>query len=189
MMKYTRAFLIDRLAQGESFEFLFFWGHRPKATTVVNQACLSQWWHQGFQHEGVYYRTAEHWMMAGKARLFQDPASLARILQATTPLVAKKLGRKVKGFQLETWQAEAYNIVKTGNLHKFSQHQELKDYLLSTGDKVLVEASPYDPIWGIGLAKEAPQARDPRQWLGTNWLGFALMEVREELRSGGSPMP
>lgn len=182
MMKYRRSTLIEKFEKGEALDFLFFWGHRPKQDTVIDKSCLSQWWRQGFQHEGIYYRTAEHWMMAEKARLFEDPASLERILKAGTPIEAKKLGRKVKGFQLETWQTHAYQIVKRGNLQKFSQHQNLQTYLLSTGDKVLVEASPYDPIWGIGLAQEAPQAQDPRQWLGSNWLGFALMEVRDELR-------
>lgn len=181
-MKYQLSTLIQQFENGQLLEFVFFWGHRPSRDGSINQSCFSQWWQQGFQHEGVYYRTAEHWMMAEKARLFNDQKSLPLILKASTPLEAKKLGRKVKGFVLETWQAHAYTIVKQGNYHKFSQHPALKNYLLSTAEKVLVEASPYDQIWGIGLVKNAPQALDPRQWLGTNLLGFALMEVRDELR-------
>lgn len=181
-MKYQLSTLIQQFENGQQLDFLFFWGHRPSADGSVNQSCLSQWWQQGFQHEDSYYRTAEHWMMAEKARLFKDSPSLQLILKASTPHIAKKLGRKVKGFELETWQAHCYKIVKEGNYHKFSQHPALKHYLLSTGEQVLVEASPYDQIWGIGLTKEAPQARDPREWLGTNLLGFALMEVRDELK-------
>lgn len=181
-MKYQLPTLIQQFEKGKQLDFLFFWGHRPSRDGSINQSCLSQWWQQGFQHEGIYYRTAEHWMMAEKARLFEDQTSVPLILQASTPLVAKKLGRKVKGFDLETWQAHCYKIVKEGNYHKFSQHAALKAFLVSTGEKVLVEASPYDQIWGIGLAKEAPQALDPREWLGPNLLGFALMEVRDELQ-------
>lgn len=184
-MKYQLSALIEQFEQGQALDFLFFWGHRPSQDGGTNQSCLSQWWKQGFEQEGIYYRTAEHWMMAEKARLFNDTTFLPLILNASTPLEAKKLGRKVRGFELETWQAHAYSIVKTGNLHKFSQHPALKAYLLSTGDKILVEASPYDQIWGIGLSREAPQAQDPREWLGTNLLGFALMEVRDELNAGG----
>lgn len=181
-MKYQLSTLIEQFEQGQAMDFLFFWGHRPSQDGSITLSCLSQWWGQGFEHEGIYYRTAEHWMMAEKARLFKDSTSLPRILNARTPLEAKKLGRKVKGFELETWQANAYTIVKTGNVHKFSQHMAMKAFLLSTGAKVLVEASPYDQIWGIGLSREAPQAQDPRKWLGTNLLGFALMEVRDELK-------
>ena len=182
-MKYQLSDLIQQFEKGHSLDFTFSWGHRPSRDGSINQSCLSQWWQQGFQEDGIYYRTAEHWMMAEKARLFNDQPSLSLILKASTPLEAKKLGRKVKGFELGTWQANAYEIVKQGNYHKFSQHPALAAYLLSTGEKVLVEASPYDQIWGIGLAKEAPQALDPREWLGTNLLGFALMEVRDELRA------
>lgn len=182
-MKYQLSALIQQLGKGQLPDFVFFWGHRPSRDGSINQSCLSQWWQQGFLLDDIYYRTAEHWMMAEKARLFKDRASLSLILKARTPLEAKKLGRKVKGFELEIWQANAFGIVKQGNLHKFSQHPALAAYLLSTGEKVLVEASPYDQIWGIGLTKEAPQARDPREWLGTNLLGFALMEVRDELQA------
>ncbi|MBX2871832.1 MAG: NADAR family protein [Saprospiraceae bacterium] len=185
-MKYHLSALIQQFENAAPIDFLFFWGHRPSRDGRMNQSCLSQWWQQGFQHEGIYYRTAEHWMMAEKARLFQDQTSLPLILKANTPLEAKKMGRKVKGFELDTWQAHAYEIVKKGNLYKFSQHAALRAFLLSTGEKVLVEASPYDQIWGIGLAKEAPQAKDPRDWLGTNLLGFALMEVRDQLREAAA---
>lgn len=77
---------------------------------------------------------------------------------------------------------EKSQVVVNGNLHKFGQNPELRDFLLSTGDKVLVEASPYDKIWGIGLDANNPDACAPKLWKGENLLGFALMEVRGLLR-------
>lgn len=75
-----------------------------------------------------------------------------------------------------------YSIVLNGNWRKFSQNRDLREFLLSTGDSVLAEASPYDGIWGIRLAADAEDARNPLKWKGDNLLGFALMEVRDELR-------
>lgn len=181
-MKYTTNWLLAKMEEGFEPSYLFFWGDKPRKDGAIGKSCLSQWWRQGFTHEGIYYRTAEHWMMAEKARLFKDEESLQQILQSNSPLEAKKLGRKVRNFQVEIWEQHAYTIVKTGNFHKFSQHPSLTAFLLSTGQQVLVEASPYDQIWGIGLSQEAPQAKQPSEWLGQNLLGFALMEVRDALQ-------
>ena len=120
--------------------------------------------------------------MAEKARLFGDDI-LVQILAAKSPAEAKKLGREIQGFDAEVWEAHKVDIVRAGNLHKFGQHKDLLKFLLSTGDRVLVEASPVDAIWGIGLAADAPEAADPARWRGPNLLGFALMEVRDELRN------
>lgn len=89
----------------------------------------------------------------------------------------------MKNFQPERWESVRYDIVKKGNLYKFGQKADLKAYLLNTQNRVLVEASPVDPIWGIGLAKDDPAAAHPEQWKGLNLLGFALMEVRDELNT------
>lgn len=120
-------------------------------------------------------------MMAAKARLFNDQAILQEILNADNPSLAKSLGRKVKGFVRETWNEQCVSIVIAGNLAKFSQYSELADFLLATGDRVLVEASPVDKIWGIDLAEDAPNIANPLTWCGKNLLGFALMAVREQL--------
>lgn len=120
-------------------------------------------------------------MMAEKARLFQDHEIRDRILQATHPGEAKKLGRLVKGFENEQWEAKRFEIVVNGNIAKFSQNPALKNYILGTGKRVLVEASPRDRIWGIGLAANNPKAANPYEWHGLNLLGFALMEVRRNL--------
>lgn len=120
-------------------------------------------------------------MMAGKARLFQDEATLAEILASREPKKAKELGRGVKGFVDSVWKAHCRRLVTEGNLDKFGQNLELKEFLLSTGSAVLVEASPYDRIWGIGLGEADPRAQHPGTWQGENLLGFALMDVRGQL--------
>lgn len=166
---------------GKSRDFLFFWGHTPKQEGVIDASCLSNWFPAPFEHEGRRYPTTEHYMMAGKAMLFDDELMLEKILAAPTPKTAKSLGRKVQGFDDATWRAHRDEIVAEGNLAKFSQHEEMGLFLLGTGEKVLVEASPMDKIWGIGLKMSDARAYDPRQWQGQNRLGFVLMQVRSRL--------
>jgi ribA/ribD-fused uncharacterized protein len=168
-------------AAGRPLDLLPFWGHRPTRTGVIGTGCLSQWWPVTFTVDSVSYPSAEHWMMAGKARLFGDEEGLAAVLRAESPDAAKAAGRKVCGFDEERWAAARYDLVVAGNLAKFGQHPDLRDFLLSTGEKVLVEASPYDRIWGIGMAATNADAARPSAWRGLNLLGFALMEVRERL--------
>ena len=173
--------LINHLNHGASVKYLFFWGHQPKKLEVIDKSCLSQWYESSFCIDDIEYATAEHYMMAEKARLFHDHEICDRILDAEHPGEAKKLGRLVKGFQQEIWQDQRFEIVVRGNVAKFEQNQSLNDYLLSTSNRVLVEASPRDRIWGIGLAATDPKAANPYQWVGLNLLGFALMEVRNIL--------
>lgn len=163
-------------------KYLFFWGHTPKQQNVIDKSCFSQWFPAAFAVAGTTYATAEHWMMAEKARLFGNDEIGRRIIAARRPDEAKKLGRQVTGFDPQVWDAQKYDLVKAGNYHKFSQHPSLQAYLLTTGDCVLVEASPVDTIWGIGLAADSPDAANPARWRGPNLLGFALMEVRDQLR-------
>ncbi|WP_419494349.1 NADAR family protein [Chryseobacterium bernardetii] len=179
-MKYTVQNIKDRFQKKQRIKFLFFWGHTVKDETT--KSCFSQWFTGKFEENGIVYKTAEHYMMAGKARLFNDAEILEKILQASTPNQVKALGRKVKNFDPNVWNEHKYEIVKQGNLLKFSQNNKYKDFLLSTGDKILVEASPYDAIWGIGMLETDPRAENPLLWNGENLLGFALMEVRDELR-------
>ena len=122
-------------------------------------------------------------MMAAKARLFGDRAALARILEAPGPAEAKKIGREVRGYEDARWSAARFDAVVEANVAKFSQAAPLGDFLLSTGERILVEASPRDAIWGIGMAASDAHASDPRRWRGQNLLGFALVEVRERLRA------
>jgi ribA/ribD-fused uncharacterized protein len=163
-------------------KYLFFWGHTPKQKGEVDKSCFSQWFPAAFEVAGDTYVTAEHWMMAEKARLFGNDEIRQRIIAAKHPAEAKKLGREVVGFDPQVWDEQKYDLVQAGNYQKFSQHPSLKAYLLHTGSRVLVEASPVDAIWGIGLAADHPNALQPARWPGQNLLGFALMEVRDQLR-------
>jgi len=179
----TREDLSLALARGWAPKWVLFWGHAPARDGSISKSCFSQWWEgHPFTIDGVGYRTAEHYMMASKARLFDDAAILAKILAARTPGEAKKLGRSVEGFDEEIWLQRRWDIVVAGNAAKFGQHPTLRTFLLETGERVLVEASPTDRIWGIGLAASHPAAENPRAWPGLNLLGFALMEARARLR-------
>ncbi|MGA8114393.1 MAG: NADAR family protein, partial [Actinocatenispora sp.] len=155
--------------------YLYFWGHRPQRDGSVGPGCLSQWWPAPFVVDGERYATAEHYMMAGKARLFGDEENAERALAAVTPADAKAAGRRVRGYDEQTWVAARFDLVVAGSVAKFGQHPDLRTYLLGTGDSVLVEASPVDRVWGIGLAASDPRAADVSGWRGTNLLGFALM--------------
>jgi len=167
-------------------KYVFFWGHQPEPDGRAGAGCLSQWWPAPFTVDGRVFASAEHYLMWRKAVLFGDEPMAERILAAPHPQVAKTLGGRVAGFEQAVWDEHRYPIVVAGNLAKFGRHPELRDYLLTTGDRVLVEASPRDRIWGIGLSRDDPAAADPRRWRGTNLLGFALMDVRESLGTGQS---
>ncbi|MEH1016178.1 NADAR family protein [Micromonospora sp. CPCC 206060] len=180
--------LRTRLAAGSRVRYLFFWGHRPQRDGSVGPGCLSQWWPAPFVVDGVRYATAEHYMMAGKARLFGDGPAVDRILAAPDPGAAKALGRQVRGFDEQVWVAHRFDLVVAANVAKFDQHPELGAFLVATGGRVLVEASPVDRIWGIGLAADDPRATDPARWRGLNLLGFALMQARARLSAGTPPI-
>ncbi len=127
---------------------------------------FSQWYPAAFEVDGERYATAEHYMMAEKARLFGADGIRRQILQAGSPKQAKALGRQIVGFKDEVWNAHRFDIVCRANFAKFSQHADLKAFLLQTGNRILVEASPVDSIWGIGLAQDDPHAENPLQWQG-----------------------
>jgi ribA/ribD-fused uncharacterized protein len=165
-------------------ELLLFWGHRAK-DHQIGAACLSQRFPAPFTLEGVRYPTAEHYMMAEKARLFGDRGREEKILAAPDPAAAKRIGRQVRGFEPDAWEAQRGSIVVSANLAKFGQNEKLRGFLLWTAPRVLVEASPVDAIWGIGLARDDPRAAQPAEWPGLNLLGFALMEVRARLVGEG----
>jgi ribA/ribD-fused uncharacterized protein len=166
----------------ETIKFIHFWGHRPAKDGSVTQSCFSQWFEAVFTVDGIVYPTAEHYMMAEKARLFNDNDALAKVLAATSPGAAKAAGREVLGFNQDVWEAHRERIVYEANMAKFEQNPALKTYLLSTGKRVLVEASPVDAIWGVGLAATDANIDNPSLWQGLNLLGFALMTVRESLQ-------
>ncbi|PZG03002.1 NADAR family protein [Micromonospora deserti] len=173
--------LTDAVCAGAQVKFLFFWGHQPQRDSSIGAGCLSQWWPAPFTVDGLRFATAEHYMMWRKAALFGDQAAAAKILTVAHPHAAKTLGRQVTGFDQEVWEQHRYDIVVAGAVAKFGQHPMLRTYLFGTGERVLVEASPLDRVWGIGLAGDHPYAADPARWRGLNLLGFALMQARAML--------
>jgi ribA/ribD-fused uncharacterized protein len=161
-----------------SSRYVFFW----RTSDPGNSKVLGQWQPAAFDYAAAHYSCTEQFMMAEKARLFGDKTNEAKILSSTDPAKMKALGRKVTNFEPDLWDKAKHTIVLTGNYQKFAQNKVLRQYLLSTGDAVLAEASPIDKIWGIGLSMDDPKAKDLRSWNGQNLLGFALMEVRDEIR-------
>jgi ribA/ribD-fused uncharacterized protein len=155
--------------------FHFFWS---------GSSVFSQWYKSSFVDiDGQKYTSAEQYMMSEKAKLFGDDDTRTKILRNNNPKVCKTLGRKVAGFNEKIWEDNRELIVLNASLLKYGQNPELKDALLSTGDKCIVEASPYDKIWGIGIRESHTDATNPQRWKGLNLLGKALILTREKLRS------
>lgn len=179
-MKYNKELLINKNDTLTKDDFIFFWGHH-KGKNGVSKSCFSQWYPCLFSIDGQQYNCAEQYMMAQKANVFGDEEVMNQILAETDQMTIKRLGRWVKNYDDSVWTEIRFQIVVEGNLAKFSQNDDLRHFLLSTGDKIIVEASPKDTIWGIGFDEFAPEATNPALWNGENLLGFALMEVRDRL--------
>lgn len=154
-------------------KYVFFYG-----------GVFSQWFPATFRINGTRFGCAEQYMMFKKAQLFKDELSMTKIMKTDDPAEQKALGKKVTNFDVDTWNAVARNIVYTGNLAKFTQNVGLLAKLLETEDKLIVEASPYDRIWGIGLGEFDPARFDKSKWKGTNWLGQVLTKLREDIFQG-----
>lgn len=175
----TKPTKADLFEVTERDEFVLFWGGWP-----------SQWYPAGeerplpaaFIVRGVHYTHAEQYMMAAKAELFGDKKTHAKIMKCSDPMGHKELGRAVTPFRAKEWDAVAPGVVILGNLAKFSQNKALRKRLLHTLEKTIVECSPEDTIWGIGMYASDPRATMPSEWNGENKLGAALMAVRSMLR-------
>lgn len=161
----------DKLAIVETDKMLLFWAGWP-----------SQWTPAKFTVDGIEYNCCEQFLMAAKARLFNDIETLSAIMASTEPREHKALGRQVRDYDDEKWVQVRENVAVRGNLARFEQNQSDKQLLLATGNKMLVEASPIDVTWGIGLAPNDPLALDVSNWRGQNLLGKALMFVRNKLK-------
>lgn len=167
---------------GEKLKFLFFWGHQPSKDGSISKSCFSQWWKSDFLENMDLYCCTEQYMMAGKAKLFNDEEVFEEIMKCKDPKKIKSLGRKVKNFDEEKWNKAKIDIVFKGNYLKFTQNKDLKEFLLSTGNRIIVEASPYDAVWGIKMSENDEFVNNPLKWKGENLLGFILMEVRDKIR-------
>ena len=156
-------------------QFTFFWGE---------DSPFSQWHPSPFIHSGELYHNAEQFMMAAKAKIFHDYATLYKIMNTHNPKLHKALGRQVKNFNETRWFAVAQFIVYRGNIAKFSQNPKLCEILIKTIGTTLVEASPYDKIWGIGLTENDPRSKNRSTWQGRNWLGETLTAARGDISKG-----
>lgn len=154
-------------------KFTFFW-HR--------QSPFSQHYMSNFEIDGIVYNCAEQYMMHQKALLFDDLESAHQIMKASDPYVQKKIGRNVANYDDKKWDSVCRDVVKRANIAKFSQNIALYNALMKTDGTVLVEASPYDRKWGIGLSETDSKAHDRTMWRGKNLLGNILTEVREEIK-------
>lgn len=168
-----------RYENGEHLEFIFFSEHQKTANGIITKNCLSSWYQSSFEMNNMIYQCAEQYIMAEKAKLFDDEESLDKILKAIHPNQMKIIGKEIKNFDEQIWNKNKINIVKIANLAKFSQNTKLKRYLLLTGEKILVKTNSHDTVWGIGLSKKNSLIRDPDNWKGKNLLGFILMDIRE----------
>lgn len=144
---------------------------------------LSNWYSSSFtdMRTGTTYNCSEQYMMEKKALLFNDKETAQQILLENHPSEQKKLGRQVKNFNKLVWDENARQIVYEGCYYKFTQNREAYDYLIETDGYYLVEASPTDTVWGVGLGGYDSTIRYPSNWRGTNWLGQVLTCLREDL--------
>ena len=141
----------------------------------------SQWTPSVFSIDGIKYNCAEQYMMAKKALLFKDIESLKKIMNSNSPKEQKLYGRQVRGFDPVKWESVCKKYVYEANLAKFTQNKSMLNELLSYGDREIVEASPSDKIWGIGLGVDDPRIHDKSKWQGTNWLGEVITQLRADL--------
>ena len=146
---------------------------------------FSNWYLCNIFYKDINFNSSEQIFMWGKAKLFNDEDVAEQILQTTDQREIKALGRKVKNFDDEIWKENCYDIMLQANIAKFEQNKNLRKLLYSVKDEVLVEASPYDKIWGIGLSSSDPRSDNQNQWLGQNLLGKCLSETCEYFNQKG----
>lgn len=152
-------------------DYVFFWA-----------GPYSNWHFQPFTHDGTQYNCSEQYMMVMKARVFDDAESEKLIMESGSPGEQKAYGRKVKGFDSALWSEHCVDIMVPALVSKFTSTPRLQQLILSSGDATMVEASPYDQIWGVGLGVNDRRILDEAQWRGKNLLGICLMKARNEIK-------
>lgn len=143
---------------------------------------FSNWYPAKFNLDGRQFNCSEQYMMYMKAVTFKNIEIAEKIMKTTDPKAQKALGKQISNFSEETWDKVKEQIVYYGCLAKYLQNSDLTKDILNTDNKILVEASPYDSIWGIGMAENDPLVTDETKWKGQNLLGKVLMRVREALK-------
>ena len=194
--RYNINWLISAVESGEKLEYFTFWQADPGCENRI----FSQWYQQEFVVNGRTYKTAEQYMMSEKALLFGDFDAYKAIMSESDPKMCKQLGRTVKNFDSKVWDESFREIIFHGNLGKLQGDLLFVDALLSTGNAVLVEASPLDDIYGAGMSKKdllddnGNLLVKPQNWhkkdsnkQAENNLGFVLMGVRDLLNDMMKP--
>ena len=144
---------------------------------------FSNWNLGAFTVEGRTFNCAEQFMMFTKATLFGDLQTADQIMVESNPRKQKALGRQIQGYVDTVWQSQAEDLMFPGLFAKFTQDPDRKAAFLATDNTLLVEASPDDVVWGIGLEESDPRCLDPKEWLGQNKLGRVLTRVREAIKA------
>jgi ribA/ribD-fused uncharacterized protein len=180
-MSYINAINKDKLIDKTVDDCIFFYGH----SNANKLACFSNWYISQFKVRNIpfIFHNTEQYLMFMKAKLFEDTDIGLEIAKEHDPRKVKKLGRKVSNFKQDVWDDAKYDIMCDGLYHKFNSHNYLKACLLKTNDKIIVEASPSDSIWGIGMSIDTAMNSDIKDWRGNNLLGYALMDVRDKIRN------
>lgn len=153
----------------ETEKFVFFWETKD---------IYSNWHPSKFEMEGNIYVNSEQAMMYEKAKLMGDTVIMEKVLKTENPKDIKALGRQVSPWNEELWQRHRLEIVTKVCLAKFRCNPDMAEKLKATGGKIIVEASPDDKVWGIGMKDNEPGIENPLNWKGLNLLGEALMKVR-----------
>lgn len=180
----------------ENDEYLFFWkgklsnwsqslfeiNYESPDTELININPLTDQWKQYFAPI-IVFCCGEQAMMFEKARLFNDKDIALKILATNKPDQHKSLGRSVKNYDEKLWDSKRLEIVSDILYHRFTSpnNKDIRKLLLNSGDKILVEASPYDSVWGIKMDVTNPNILNQDKWHGMNLLGKALMNVRTKI--------
>ncbi len=143
---------------------------------------LSNWYMSDFIEDGRLYTSVEQYLMYGKALVFKDEDMQQAILNTHDVAEIKKYGRQVKGYNETLWNGLRQLVLYRGLWLKFSQNEELKQKLIDTGNDMLVECAITDKIFACGISMKDPMRLDMSKWPGKNLLGFALMDLREQLK-------
>lgn len=158
----------------EDKKYTFFW---------KSDSPFSNFYKCKFRVDNIDFFSSEQYFMYKKAMAFMDAETAELILKTKLPWEAKKLGRQVKNFNKKEWDEMCQKIMYDAVHHKFTQNQSLLKVLMATGNTKFIEASPFDKIWGIGLTEEDAKKTPEENWLGTNFLGIVLTQLRDDLRS------
>jgi len=179
--EFARFLKSDSKLELES-ETIFFW--KP----VAGNGWFSNWYSCKFMEDNVTYTSSEQYFMVKKAELFmsdihavENKKIIKKMLETDDQSEIRTLGRKVQGFNEQVWKKNRLQIMINANILKFTQNRDLCQKLMDTNGQLLVEASPSDNIWGIGLTEEKAKKLNPNEWPGENLLGFSLMFVRDML--------